>query len=70
MNKLIFATVVLASCNSDRESLLAMSCYVCVVAVIVVVVVVVVFFFLSLTQQFVCCFLEKSVDKKECMIFV
>ena len=50
MNKLIFATVVLASCNSDRESLLAMSCYVCVVAVIVVVVV----FFLSLTQQFVC----------------
>ena len=38
MNKLIFATVVLASCNSDRESLLAMSCYVCVVAVIVVVV--------------------------------
>lgn len=37
MNKLIFATVVLASCNSDRESLLAMSCYVCVVAVIVVV---------------------------------
>ena len=40
MNKLIFATVVLASCNSDRESLLAMSCYVCVVAVIVVVVVV------------------------------
>lgn len=39
MNKLIFATVVLASCNSDRESLLAMSCYVCVVAVIVVVVV-------------------------------
>ena len=67
MNKLIFATVVLASCNSDRESLLAMSCYVCVVAVIVVVVV---FFFLSLTQQFVCCFLEKSVDKKECMVFV
>ena len=66
MNKLIFATVVLASCNSDRESLLAMSCYVCVVAVIVVVVV----FFFSLTQQFVCCFLEKSVDKKECMIFV
>ena len=66
MNKLIFATVVLASCNSDRESLLAMSCYVCVVAVIVVVV----FFFLSLTQQFVCCFLEKSVDKKECMVFV
>ena len=66
MNKLIFATVVLASCNSDRESLLAMSCYVCVVAVIVVVVV----FFLSLTQQFVCCFLEKSVDKKECMVFV
>ena len=44
-----------------------MSCYVCVVAVIVVVVV---FFFFSLTQQFVCCFLEKSVDKKECMIFV
>ena len=43
-----------------------MSCYVCVVAVIVVVVV----FFLSLTQQFVCCFLEKSVDKKECMVFV
>lgn len=38
MNKLIFATVVLASCNSDRESLLAMSCYVYVVAVIVVVV--------------------------------
>lgn len=36
---MIFATVVLASCNSDRESLLAMSCYVCVVAVIVVVVV-------------------------------
>lgn len=66
MNKLIFTTVVLASCNSDRESLLAMSCYVCVVAVIVVVV----FFFLSLTQQFVCCFLEKSVDKKECMVFV
>ena len=66
MNKLIFATVVLASCNSDRESLLAMSCYVCVVAVIVVVVV----FFFSLTQQFVCCFLEKSVDKKECMVFV
>lgn len=66
MNKLIFATVALASCNSDRESLLAMSCYVCVVAVIVVVVV----FFLSLTQQFVCCFLEKSVDKKECMVFV
>ena len=66
MNKLIFATVVLASCNSDRESLLAMSCYVCVVAVIVVVV----FFFLSLAQQFVCCFLEKSVDKKECMVFV
>lgn len=66
MNKLIFATVVLASCNSDRESLLAMSCYVCVVAVIFVVV----FFFLSLTQQFVCCFLEKSVDKKECMVFV
>lgn len=48
MNKLIFATVVLASCNSDRESLLAMSCYVCVVAVIVVVFV----FFLSLTQLF------------------
>ena len=67
MNKLIFATVVLASCNSDRESLLAMSCYVCVVAVIVVVVV---FFFMGLTQQFVCCFLEKSVDKKECMVFV
>ena len=66
MNKLIFATVILASCNSDRESLLAMSCYVCVVAVIVVVVV----FFFSLTQQFVCCFLEKSVDKKECMVFV
>ena len=43
MNKLIFATVVLASYNSDRESLLAMSCYVCVVAVIVVVVVVVFF---------------------------
>ena len=42
-----------------------MSCYVCVVAVIVVVV-----FFLSLAQQFVCCFLEKSVDKKECMVFV
>ena len=41
-----------------------MSCYVCVVAVIVVVV------FLSLTQQFVCCFLEKSMDKKECMVFV
>ena len=43
-----------------------MSCYVCVVSVIVVVVV----FFFSLTQQFVRCFLEKSVDKKECMIFV
>ena len=42
-----------------------MSCYVCVVAVIVVVVV-----FLSLTQQFVCCFSEKSMDKKECMVFV
>ena len=42
-----------------------MSCYVCVVAVIVVF-----GFFLSLTQQFVCCFLEKSVDKKECMVFV
>ena len=42
-----------------------MSCYVCVVAVIVVVVV-----FLSLTQKFVCCFLEKSMDKKECMVFV
>ena len=42
-----------------------MSCYVCVVAVIVVVVV-----FLSLTHQFVCCFLEKSMDKKECMVFV
>ena len=66
MNKLIFATVVLASCNSDRESLLAMSCYVCVVAVIVVVVV----FSMSLTEQFVCCLLEKSVDKKECMVFV
>ena len=43
-----------------------MSCYVCVVAVIVVVVVV----FFEPNTAICLLFLEKSVDKKECMVFV